>query len=78
MAIEKPRVFWFHYNKPESKKQNKNILTIHYKKQCHLVNDIECFVPIKVKHRNSQPYCVIHGKGYVNITNNKATIKNSI
>ncbi len=66
--------FWFHYNKPASRQQKKNVLTIHYEGACHLVNDIECRVPIHVRHRKTQPHCVMAGKGVVSIENGKAVI----
>lgn len=72
--INKPRAFYFHYNKAASRAAGKNILTIHYKKQCLLVEDIECSVPIKTRKRKTQPRCVICGRGVVNIVNNVAII----
>jgi hypothetical protein len=37
---KKDRVFFFHYNKIASKKENKPKLTLHYKNTCHLVDHI--------------------------------------
>ncbi len=54
--------FFFHYNKPASKIAGSNRLTIHYKKVCHIVESIECHVPLKTKNRKSQPRCVMSGK----------------
>lgn len=66
--------FYFHYNKPLSRKHNKNILTLHYGGACHFVTDIECNVPTKIRHRRTQPKCVIAGKGIIEIKNGKARI----
>lgn len=57
----KNKIFWFHYNKPLSKKHGKNILTVHYNKTCYFVENIECSVPIKTKHNKTQPHCVLKG-----------------
>ena len=72
--MSKAKAFWFHYNKPESKKQGKNVLTIHYEGKCHLVHDIAVNVPIKTRHRKSQPRCVLAGFGVVTIAAQAATI----
>ncbi len=70
--------FWFHYNKPESRKQHRNVLTIHYSGACHLVHDIDCRVPISTRHRKDQPRCVLAGKGVVIISGSKAVIEPEI
>lgn len=74
MVKGKPRVFNFHYNKPASKAAGRNILTVHYMKQCLLVEEIDCQVPVKTKSRKRQPHCVMQGKGVVNIVGNVAVI----
>lgn len=55
------RRFSFHYNKPASLRQNKNVLTVHWKNTCHLVNNISCDVPTETHHQKKQPRCVIRG-----------------
>ena len=61
--------FFFHYNKPESKKQGRNVLTVHWKDRCIPVNAIKCDVPIETHDRKIQPYCVMRGWAkYVTIT----------
>ena len=73
--MAKKKAFWFHYNKPESKKRGDySILTVHYEGKCHLVHDIECTAAIKVRHRKSQPHCVVAGVGVVTIDGDKAVI----
>jgi len=58
----KNRVFFFHYNKPASQAQKKNVLTVHWKGACCLAHHIKCFRPVETAHRKSQPRCVIKGK----------------
>jgi len=53
--------FWYHYNKPASRSQGCNILTVHFKGACHLVKNIVCNVPTATRARKSQPLCVIAG-----------------
>lgn len=71
----KPYSFFYHYNKPASKAAGRNILSIHYRKQCHLVHDIVCNVPTKTKTRKTQPRCVMAGKGVLTVKNNIGYIK---
>jgi len=53
--------FFFHYNKPESKAQGRNVLTLHWDKRCHLVNDIACYVPTETHTQKAQPHCIVRG-----------------
>jgi len=53
--------FLFHYNKPESKRQGRNVLTLHWQGKCHLVNNITCHVPTETHNQKRQPHCVIRG-----------------
>ena len=62
--------FWFHYNKPASRAAGRNVLTIHYRGVCHLVNNIVCNVPVSSRDRARQPRCVLSGKGILEIKNN--------
>ena len=55
------RRFWFHYNKPESRKQGRNVLTVHWKNACHPVNSITCGTPIETHDQKQQPRCVMRG-----------------
>lgn len=66
------RSFWFHYNKPESRKTGKTQITIHYMDACHIVDNLECSVPIKGRLRKSQPFWVIAGKA------NSITMKDGV
>ena len=53
--------FFFHYNKPASRKRGKPIISLHYSKQCHLVENIVCNVYTRGKIRKRQPYFVLTG-----------------
>jgi len=54
--------FFIHYNKQASRSSGRNVLTLHWKNACHLVNH---FVSEKVdmeSHENKrQPRCVFRG-----------------
>lgn len=54
--------FWFHYNKPFSKKANKPQITIHYKGKCLIVDNLNCHVVTNGRIRKIQPYFVIEGR----------------
>jgi hypothetical protein len=54
-------VFFFHYNKPASQKAGKPIVSIHYKKQCILVENIVCDVKTWGHINKRQPRFVIKG-----------------
>lgn len=70
------RIFWFHYNKPESNFAGKPQITVHYNNVCYLVDNI--FIHVKTfGHINKrQPYFVIKGKcNKINIRNNIAYVE---
>ena len=54
--------FFFHYNKPASKKAGKPVISLHYQKQCHLVHNVVVNVPTQGKIRKTQPFFVMIGK----------------
>lgn len=64
--------FWYHYNKPESKKAGYPKLTLHFRRTCNIIDRIEINVPTYSRNRNSQPYLVIAGEA------NKIEIINGI
>lgn len=69
-------VFFFHYNKPASKSRGQPIISLHYSKTCHLINNLICDVPTKGKIRTKQPQFVICGKAKsIVIEDGVATIK---
>jgi hypothetical protein len=53
--------FWFHYNKPASKKVGRPQITIHFNKQCCIVDNLVCNVKTFGRTKNQQPYFVIAG-----------------
>ena len=55
------RRFFYHYNKPESTAQGRNVLTVHWQNKCHHVHDILCFVPTETHTQKQQPRCVVRG-----------------
>jgi hypothetical protein len=57
----KPRRFFFHYNKPESRKQGRNVLTVHWQNACIPVNHLKVNVPIESHKQKHQPQCVMRG-----------------
>lgn len=61
--------FFYHYNKPASRAAGCPKLSIHFRKQCHIVDGIKCKVPTESKVRKTQPHVVITGKGNLRIEN---------
>lgn len=75
-ATNKSYRFFFHYNKPESRKSGIDKLTLHYRGQCHIVEKITCGVPTETKNNKSQPRIVVQGLCLgVDINGNYAVIK---
>ena len=53
--------FFFHYNKPASRAAGRNKLTLHWRGKCHLVDAINCHVPIESVDKKTQPHCILKG-----------------
>ena len=66
--------FWFHFNKPETRKRGRPVMTVHYQGQCVMVEEIECNVPVRTRRRKQQPVMVVAGVGEVTVTDGKAVI----
>lgn len=66
--------FWFHYNKPESRKKGYPQLTVHCRGVCHVVRHVECRVPVRTRERKAQPHVVVAGRGIVTISGDTAII----
>lgn len=47
--------FFYHYNKANGK------MTVHFRKQCHIVDNVACLVPAYTKWNKSQPRLVMQG-----------------
>ena len=61
--------FFYHYNKQAKK------MTVHFQKQCFLVDKISCQVPCETKQNKRQPRIVMQGFcGEVRIENDLAEI----
>ncbi len=71
----KKYAFYFHFNKPASKKAGKPQISIHYKGQCFIVDNIQCSVATKGKIRKRQPYFVMTGKcAYLLVNDSKQAL----
>lgn len=57
----KVKSFFFHYNKPASKKAGFPKMSIHHDKTCHIVDHVQCHVSCATNHRKRQPHCVMKG-----------------
>ncbi|NBV87905.1 MAG: hypothetical protein EBR88_00045 [Betaproteobacteria bacterium] len=57
--------FYFHYNKPASRREGRPMLTVHSQGCCHLVHHIECSVPVYTRVRKTQPHVVMAGTGTI-------------
>jgi ribosomal protein L23 len=68
----KPRVFFFHYNKPLSVKRNKPVISLHYKNKCMMVDNVVLNTKTWGCIRKTQPRFVVKGKA------TKIEIKNGI
>lgn len=66
--------FWFHFNKPASRQQGRNVLSVHWRKQCFIVHSIDCHVRSQTHDRKTQPRCVMRGRGVVRVTDGHAII----
>ncbi len=78
MITEKEYVFFLHYNHPESRKQKKPIMTVHYKDACNFVDNIHCDTVTFGYIKEHQPRWVIKGKtDSFEIINGVAFIRNS-
>ncbi|MEK6881654.1 MAG: hypothetical protein AABY22_18690 [Nanoarchaeota archaeon] len=53
--------FYFHFNKPLSKKVGRPQLSIHFQNKCCIVDKITCFVDTESKNNSRQPHCVMRG-----------------
>lgn len=76
LSKKRARRFFFHYNKPASAAAGIPKLSVHYAKACHIVDGIDCRVPIRSKNNKKQPRCVMAGKcGDVTIVDGIAVIQ---
>jgi len=73
---QKRRRFFYHYNKPASRKAGRPVLTLHWLDKCHLVSRVVCKTETETHERKTQPCCVVRGwaKG-VTINNGIAEVE---
>jgi hypothetical protein len=72
----KKYIFYLHYNKPASIKRGKPVISIHYRKQCLLVENFRFSGEIEGKINSRQPKFVIKGlASSITIENNIAIIR---
>ncbi len=57
----KPKRFFFHYNKPESRKQGRNVITLHWNDTCHLIHKIVSDTGFESHDQKRQPRCIMRG-----------------
>jgi len=54
--------FFYHYNKPASHAQGRNVITIHWEGACHLVNKIKTIkLDVESHNQKRQPRCIMRG-----------------
>ena len=53
--------FWYHYNKPLSKRMGRPTMTVHFKDRCIYADNIICHVPTETHQRKRQPHMVVRG-----------------
>ena len=61
----KPWRFWFHYNKPMSRKMDMEVWTVHWKDKCYQVMHIMCNTDTETYERSSQPHAIVRGKAHL-------------
>lgn len=54
-------VFYYHLNKPETKRVGHPIWTLHWRGKCHMLDYIISFVPTETKANRRQPWAVVRG-----------------
>jgi len=61
MKRSKEYRFWYHYNKPLSKKLGRPTMTVHFRNRCIYADKIICRVPAETHQRKRQPRMVVRG-----------------
>lgn len=73
--MAKPRVFFFHYNKPASRSAKRPQISVHWQKKCLIVDNVTCYAPTKGHINKRQPFFVMKGKATsVEVVGNVALI----
>ena len=58
----KRHAFFFHYNKPASQAAGRPQISVHYRGQCYVVDEVACYVTTKSRVRRTQPHFVMAGR----------------
>ena len=53
--------FWYHYNKPLSKRMGRPTMTVHFKDSCINGHKIICHPSTETHERKAQPRMVVRG-----------------
>jgi hypothetical protein len=53
--------FYYYYNRVESSKQKKTVLTLKFGSEKWNVNKVVCHCPSETHNRKIRPYCVVRG-----------------
>lgn len=70
MSVQKPRVFWLHYNRFGASRLAKDVWTVHMSDRCIPARTVECHVPITSVYKGDtapQPRAYFRGKGIVRV-----------
>jgi hypothetical protein len=62
VSPKRPRVFFFHYNKPASQTEKRPQISIHYCDTCYIVDNLVCECGTYGHVNKRQPYFVMKGK----------------
>lgn len=54
--------FYFHFNKPASQQAGRAQASVHYRGACHIVDTVDCQVPVKSRTNKRQPHFVMAGR----------------
>lgn len=67
--------FFYHFNKPMTKKSGYVHWSIHFRNKCYIVRSIECNVNTQTKENKTQPLGVVIGfASNILVNKDKATI----
>lgn len=59
--IERPYVFFIHFNKAASKKAGRVQWTVHFRDTCHIVDHLRVNCAVRSRTQKKQPYAVLTG-----------------
>lgn len=54
--------FYFHYHKQASKRVGRPQVSVHFRDQCYIVDNLVCERPCRGRIRKRQPFFVMAGK----------------